>query len=1038
MPHEKELRYKIADAINDAVKRIPGFHRVAKTAFIELDKLRAKTSANLFRRPLPKAVKRTLPVLAPCTAPFAACTILAKNYLSMARVLAESFHKFHPDAPFFVLLLDPAEGYFDPARENFLVMEPAHLDIPDARSFFFKYNLLEVSTGVKPYLLAHLFEQHDIEKLVYFDPDILILRKLDPIVRWLDQNSTLLVPHITTPYTDNAWPGELDLLRSGTFNLGFIGLRRNVTTKQMLCWWQDRVYHYGRSAVQAGMFVDQKWMDLAPGLFEGVKIIREPGFDVAYWNLHERLVSIKDGEYVVNDQPCYFFHFSGFEPDRPGGVSKHQNRFTLDQLGETRKVFEQYRELLYKHGWEQSRSWPYTYDYYESGERIPRGAREEFWELGEDASVSDDAPAASPTVATNLAPGINVAGYVTSEKGVGEGMRAHLRSIAAAGIPHVVNNFVDSGSQNVRSGYQIETDNPHIANLVCVNADQVPYFERKKRGYFSRHFNIGCWAWELSSFPEEWRSSFHYFHELWAPSTFVQQALLNASSVPVICMPYSVDPGVRLTGSWDRSKFGMAEGEFVFLFMFDFFSFMERKNPVGLVRAFQSAFGADKRVKLFIKVSHSDFAAADFEQLKQSCQAPNIQLYDAVLPREGINALMALSDCYVSLHRSEGFGLTLSESMSLGKPVIATAYSGNMDFMHDDNSFLVKYELAQLEKSHGPYKKGLVWADPDLDHAAELMRYVYENREAAMAIGKKAQEDIQRQLHPLAVGRAMQERLDVVVQNAASLSSSGQKPVEGKAVAQYVQNLQRNWDRFGKTDPYYWILSDPGKKGNQWDREEFYETGRKEIEELLRELRKTADDLNWARALDFGCGVGRLTQALAPHFKECHGVDISQSMIELARRQNRFDNCTYHLNTALNLRLFPDDHFDLVYSNIVLQHIHPSCSKRYLPEFIRVLRPGGMAVFQLPSEPLDPSWRRQHEAVAKRSEPQPARNIEMYGIHRDEVIAILEHSGATVERVEPNQNAGREWIGFRYFVRKPKSVDAETSSGKTTAVSSRV
>jgi ubiquinone/menaquinone biosynthesis C-methylase UbiE len=144
-------------------------------------------------------------------------------------------------------------------------------------------------------------------------------------------------------------------------------------------------------------------------------------------------------------------------------------------------------------------------------------------------------------------------------------------------------------------------------------------------------------------------------------------------------------------------------------------------------------------------------------------------------------------------------------------------------------------------------------------------------------------------------------------------------------------------------------------------------------------------------------------------------------MIELARRNNQFENCTFHLNSALNLGLFPDDHFDLVYSNIVLQHVHPSCSKRYLAEFIRVLKPQGMAVFQLPSEPADPSWRRQHEAMAKRAEPQPARHIEMYGIHRDEVVALVQQAGAIVELIEPNQNAGKEWIGFRYFVRKPKS-----------------
>ena len=1025
-----ELRYRIADVINDALKKIPGLHWFAKAAFVNLAKLRAQSAGKAFGGPAPQNLSRRLPSISRRTAPFAACTVIAKNYLSMARVLADSFHEFHPDCPFFVLLLDPPEGRFNPADEKFLTLDPSQLDIPDVRSFFFKYNLLEVSTGVKPYLLGHLFEQHDIEKLFYFDPDILIMRKLDPLLTWLDQQSILLTPHITTPYTDNAWPGELDLLRSGAFNLGFLGLKRNAVTKQMLSWWQDRVYHHCRYAVQAGMFVDQKWMDLAAGLFEGVKIIRDPGYNVAYWNMHERTLSVKDGEYLVNGQPCYFFHFSGFDPERPGMVSRHQNRFTLDQIGETRKIFDLYRELLLRQGWEQSHSWPYTYDHYQNGERIPRAARDEFWELGEDASVSDDnssTPRTAEIFKSSLEPGINVAGYVTSEKGVGEGMRAHLRSIAAAGVPHVINNFVDSGSQNIQSEYQIVPENPYFANLVCVNADQVPYFSRKKRGYFSQHYNIGCWAWELASFPEEWRSSFDYFHELWVPSTFVQQALLEVSPIPVLRMPYSIDQQVAIAPEWNRQRFGIADDAFVFLFMFDFFSFMERKNPLGLIRAFQAAFGGSRDVVLVIKHSHRDAEPAAYETLRQAAEGKNVILLDMVLPRAGVKTLMNICDCYVSLHRSEGFGLTLTEAMSVGKPVIATAYSANTDFMDESNSYPVRYRLVEIEKNHGPYKRGKVWADPDPDHAAQLMRYIYENREAAASIAKKGQEDIQRQLNPEAVGGMFTERLQTIMETTSSSAQNEQKPRE--AMSDYLQNLQRNWDRFGNTDPYYWILSDPGKKGNRWNRDEFYETGKKEVEELLEQIGGLGVDLNRRRALDFGCGVGRLTQALAPHFQECHGIDISHSMIELARRHNQFGNCTYHLNTVSDLQLFPDDHFDFIYSNIVLQHVHPSCSKRYIAEFIRVLRPGGMAVFQLPSEPVDPGWRRQHDALARRAQPQLARHIEMYGIPRDEVITILKQAGARVERVEPNHNAGKEWTGFRYFVRKPAPQESGTGVG---------
>lgn len=186
---------------------------------------------------------------------------------------------------------------------------------------------------------------------------------------------------------------------------------------------------------------------------------------------------------------------------------------------------------------------------------------------------------------------------------------------------------------------------------------------------------------------------------------------------------------------------------------------MERKNPLGLVRAFQRAFGDEEKAVLFIKVAHSEFDPASFADLQVACQAGNVRLHEEVMPRQAVNALMATADCYVSLHRSEGFGLTMSEAMSLGKPVIATGYSGNMDFMAAESSFLVDYRMVEIEKDYGPYQKGYVWADPDLDHAVKLMRRVYEHRDQAAAVGRRAREDAYRLLHPQVVGKLVKQRL---------------------------------------------------------------------------------------------------------------------------------------------------------------------------------------------------------------------------------------------------------------------------------------
>ncbi len=166
----------------------------------------------------------------------------------------------------------------------------------------------------------------------------------------------------------------------------------------------------------------------------------------------------------------------------------------------------------------------------------------------------------------------------------------------------------------------------------------------------------------------------------------------------------------------------------------------------------------------------------------------------------------------------------------------------------------------------------------------------------------------------------------------------------------YLEELQRTWDEFGQTDPFWSILTHPDKKGNKWDLDDFFQTGKKEINALLAHLETLRLPLRKEKALDFGCGVGRLTQALACHFHVVEGVDIAPSMIELANKLNHYgDRCKFHLNAKADLSLFDDETFDFIYTNIVLQHMEPAYSKKYLGEFLRVLVPDGVLVFKITS-----------------------------------------------------------------------------------------
>jgi glycosyltransferase involved in cell wall biosynthesis len=356
--------------------------------------------------------------------------------------------------------------------------------------------------------------------------------------------------------------------------------------------------------------------------------------------------------------------------------------------------------------------------------------------------------------------GVNVVGHLKSEKGVGEMVRSNLRVLEAARIPFVANDFVDPGSENVEEcSTPTSSSNPYRVNLISVNADVLSYFVKSNPGYMRRRFNVGYWAWELSEFPQEWASSFGYLDEVWTLSSFARDSIGTSSRVPVHVIHCSLDLGAAPASGWSRASFGIPEEAFVFLFMFDLHSFIDRKNPFGLIQTFKAAFEGRKDVLLVVKCSHGGHYPLEMKALREAAVGQNIYLIDQVYPRDAKNGLINVANCYVSLHRSEGFGLTLAEAMFYGKPVIATGYSGNTDFMSSENSFLVPYRSIPIERTHGPYRAGMLWADPDLDYAAEVLRYVEGYREAAAKVGIVGRDHVSTTLHPATIGKSVALRL---------------------------------------------------------------------------------------------------------------------------------------------------------------------------------------------------------------------------------------------------------------------------------------
>lgn len=307
-----------------------------------------------------------------------ACTIVSKNYIAYAKTWAESMRLSNPGVVLFVLIVDKLckeDGFLYSPDYNVVGVQELGIDRFDSVSF--KYSILELNTNVKPSFLQFLIREKNAEKVIYFDPDIYVYGDISHIFRSLDESSFLLTPHILTPIKDSHRPSEQDHLRAGIFNLGFIAVGSDEQAMSMLGWWSKSCLGLAFNDNRDGLFVDQKWLDLAPALFSRCKILRDFGCNVAYWNLHERELSVNSGgELIVNGGVrLTFFHFSGLVLSNLSMISKHQDRFTLSVREDLQAIFSSYAQSLCKNGHERFRALEYSFGIYDNGKRISDLAR---------------------------------------------------------------------------------------------------------------------------------------------------------------------------------------------------------------------------------------------------------------------------------------------------------------------------------------------------------------------------------------------------------------------------------------------------------------------------------------------------------------------------------------------------------------------------------------------------------------------------------------------------------------------------------------
>jgi glycosyltransferase involved in cell wall biosynthesis len=359
-----------------------------------------------------------------------------------------------------------------------------------------------------------------------------------------------------------------------------------------------------------------------------------------------------------------------------------------------------------------------------------------------------------------VTPGVNVYGYAYSESGTGQVVRAVVAALAAEGIPYAVVPFTRTVSRQRREFRDLGAAVPSFdTNLLCINADPLPLFFEEMRAHLPVHArNIGLWAWEVEDLPAAMAQSESYLDEVWGISSFTAAALSRSLTKPVraFLLPVVV-PEVRPRA---RAELGMPAG-FLFLFCFDYDSVFRRKNPLAVVAAFRQAFADRPEVVLYIKTTNAERHVAEDEELRSSAAGrSNIFIRDGYVSSDDYFSMLDACDCYVSLHRAEGFGLTVAEAMALGKPVISTAYSSTLEFANESNSFPVPARLTEVGDGAPPYPPRSRWAEPDVAFAAQQMARVYADPGAAAAVGARARADIQELHSPRARGPLLRRLLD--------------------------------------------------------------------------------------------------------------------------------------------------------------------------------------------------------------------------------------------------------------------------------------
>jgi glycosyltransferase involved in cell wall biosynthesis len=364
--------------------------------------------------------------------------------------------------------------------------------------------------------------------------------------------------------------------------------------------------------------------------------------------------------------------------------------------------------------------------------------------------------------------GVDYYAFANLQTGLGTSSRSFARALEAGGIPYHLESLRFICPEAELTDHGLSSDPRRFrVSFEHANADMT----MKLQGRFGKvlegyGYRIAMWYWELAAFRPDWVPCIAMYDEIWVASEFGRRAVQAMTRTPVNIVPPPVS-AAQGDGVRGRRQWGVPEDVFVFLYVFDYSSYVDRKNPSCLIDAYEREFGDDPRFRLVLKVSYGRADDSGYARMVQRCaKLGTVLIIDEVLSQKGIDDVFAMADCYVSPHRSEGFGLTVAEQMLRRCPVIATDYGATTDFVTREVAYPLRYSLVELEEDQGPYQAGYVWADPSVDHLGAVMRHVVEHPEEVAAKAELAEAQIRARYDTRVRGEDLLSRLTVAHQKA--------------------------------------------------------------------------------------------------------------------------------------------------------------------------------------------------------------------------------------------------------------------------------